>query len=310
MTLLIIVVCVLVVAFNFLPVGISNADIVDGFYSTQSYAASVQSSLTSQYLADLVQKSMDSTVDDDPYVGEIRDAIVKFAINNAINYGNGYKLAGGGGVNVKQGKQIRYSIDTTAAGTMCSWPGCASTNDVTTYSGFENALASYREIQSDTDKHMHFSCHGSCTFHWKYFWADAPYYVGDWGAGYYTTDVVKAKSIPISSLDELKEKAKPGDILWNTSSSSGFAHSTLWLGDVTFNDLDGTAVTIADAVMNSGSPNDTNDLVIKPAYLQSGKSYFLFPLGTAIEYQYGDPNAALVLQDWAGDLSNGLPEKE
>ena len=245
----------------------------------------------------------------DNFTGGLREQITQFAIQTAKDFGNGYYAKDKENENTvqKNGKKIFYR----SSGAACMYPSCDQNveEDVAGwlygdygYGKFDLALNHFNAIKEDKLSHMHFSCHGASTFCWKYVWKNSPYYVNgvECPDFIYDYDPDPEKDGPgalsneFTSMDYLKEKAKPGDIIWydNPAKKKSFAHSQLWLGDVT---IDG--VEIKNAIMNCGSGNSRNDWVIKPFSMSDKKHYYHVSLRDVVVKVEGSDDGYAV-QDW------------
>lgn len=317
---------VFTLVFNFMPTGNSASDVVTGFQSMRSYGTA-QTTMAQELIEAAAGDQDEYKKMTNTYAGKLRSKIVQFAIETALTYGNGYRLPGEYGKyndhHLQQGKKISYSNGGDGP---CAYPGCSSPNDVSSgkgYNGFDLAYNNYQKIVNGSMDHMHFSCHGSCFFTWKMFWVDSPFWVGggeSWvldttASEAHEADAETCVSIPIKAsssvsehdeeavLAEIREVAEPGDIIWNTAYGkkgySGYAHSQMWLGDISFTDADGTAVEIKDAYMNCGGCQNGNDWVVAPfsPHNEAHYHYYVLKLSDAIGHVYKNPDAEPVERD-------------
>lgn len=329
---------VFTIVFNFMPTGNTATDVVTGFQALRSYGTA-QTSMAQDLIEAATGDQDEYTKMTNAYAGELRGKIVQFAIETALSYGNGYQLPGESGKynshHLQQGTKISYS---TGGKWPCLYPGCSSVNDVWGgthgYAGFDCAYNNYQLIVSGKLDHMHFSCHGSCFFTWKMFWVDSPFLTGinssknnqQWvcntQAGFgQEADASDCISIQLTStaststhdkdaiLEEIRKVAEPGDIIWNTDETSHYAHSQMWLGDISFTDAEGNVVEIKDAYMNCGGRQNGNDWAIKPFSPDTRGSfhYYVLKLSDTIGYVYKNPDAEPVTRE---ESELVLPEVE
>lgn len=289
----IIAMLVFMLVFNFLPTGTSTADLMENFTSMDSKSSN---SVISQYVF------VEETTAEDPMVGNLRDAIVQLNIDITLKYGNGYLADDGTDTRkLQNGKGILYSVDYSDV----------SSKDYG-YAPFDVAKSSYDAMVSGTNEYMYFSCHGSCFFTWKYFWRDSPYALGGdvptWinpGLGF-GEDMTGGVITRVTSAEELVKIAEPGDILWYCTSTSTYAHSIMYLGDI---EIDGHKIT--SALRNTGSSNETNDWVIRPlSYSQKhlfngNRDVYVLSLVDSINHVLKNGGTAET-QDWASGIE--MPE--
>ncbi len=271
--------CIFTLVFTFFPTGSTGHVVVEGYRGTLSYGGS-QAAMTSAYLGSLQGDTAQEAAKD--YANNtLRGQIVQFAVDTAITYGNGYILPGESASNhpyaTRDGKVIHYCT----LGHDCESPGC----DDPVYSFGSSKYWSWnvggveRLLQ---EGHLHLHCHWAASYCWAHFLEPAQLSGG--GADF----VHKyPKTYSVSSLDELLEKVKPGDMVHlandgNTQKLSA-DHSFLWIGDWT--SPDGTECT--NMKMNCGGGMSYNDFIIKQfssTEWHSGCCYWITPLDEMCSY--------------------------
>lgn len=294
--------CVFALAFTFLPTGRSGGQVISGFLTTQSYATDTATQLSSY---DFVLGAA-SSPDSDPYVGNLRDAIVQFNIDVCLKHGNGYVSDDGTDTRHDQnGKGILYSTSNVG-------------DKQYGYSTFETAYSSYTAMDSGEHDHMYFSCHGSCFFTWKYFWEGSPYYVGPGGMPKWVgtgagpgVDRSTTVSTKVASKDEALKILQPGDILWYSCAggcgshgkASVNAHSCMFLGTI---EIDGH--TITNAYRNTGGSSGKKDWCIKPLYnfeKETKHTWYVLSLSKCLQYA-SENGMSMETQEWVDGIE--MPE--
>lgn len=306
---------VLVVLFTFIPTSTSAKDMM-AFQRdvTGNQTAATQGQFLALYNA--VQEKDEEYIEE--YSGTLGEQITQFAIDVAVKYGNGYQITfGEHGHDREFGSRIRY----VGGRNSCSLVGCPNPEQYGAteqgYNYWQLAYDNFTRISTSPSSeadHMHFSCHAAASFCWKWFWADSIFYAGgsglpDWACNYKGPAEDESEgtvSVWVHSIEELREVASPGDIIWNSCTGGcgnhrnggTLVHSQLWLGDV---EVEGNE--IKDAYMNCGWCEGYNDWIIRPFSSKLDgpyHHYYVLKLSAAIREVYGEDNPVPVLQEWVG----------
>lgn len=288
LTAVLLVACLL---FTFLPSSASTDQII-----------AVQSSLRTQgNVASSWQVAMEMRDSNEDYTSaELGQAMVDFAVAVAVKYGNGVDPN-----TVVQAPHIAYATNKLD----CLFPGCDEPSYLNskytchTMGDFDLAYERFHQMLKGEIDHVHMNCHVSVGFIWTLFCPGIPY---NNGCNYHAGDK-DFIFVEVSSMEDVRAKACPGDIIINRNPSDDIkgnhwaSHSQLWLGDITLSD----GSIIQDAKMNCGGRNKTNDWVIKKMTLTEGAHYYIVPLRENLElfggeYITPDPNEVIAAVNETG----------
>lgn len=258
--------CVLVLMFNFIPIG--SAQSFEYVNATRSENNSSSQLVMSYY--QLIDENGDFN---DPYVGTLRGAIVDVATSIAYNWGNGGYNA------LHTTSKIFYEGASGSSRTAhCHYVYtdghmCRTKEVFGHYGSYEEMRAEYDAVKAGVaDAHMHGSCCAFATFCQRFVWLEAPFALG---TSNYRTVVAResGQDIELQDVSVIKEKAKPGDII----QTSG--HTMLWVGEWTAPDGYEFHNAIAEMSWDEGNA----DCRVLEVDNKSATQFYLIPLATVIK---------------------------